>query len=38
VKKVILHPGRAGAHRWKDEATGKVWQFDAAKVEIVWKA
>jgi site-specific DNA recombinase len=38
VEKVILHPGRAGSNRWKDKATGKVWQFDAAQVEIVWKA
>ena len=37
VEKVMIHPGRAGKHRWKDKATGKVWQFNADLVEIVWK-
>ena len=38
VEKVVLRSGRAGANRWRDETTGKVWQFDPSKVEIVWKA
>ena len=37
VEKVILHPGRAGARRWKDDWTDREWNFDERKVEIVWK-
>jgi site-specific DNA recombinase len=44
VEKVILHPGRPGAHRWPDddnlellERTGRQWQFDPDKVEIRWR-
>jgi site-specific DNA recombinase len=36
VRKVIVYPGRFGATRWKDP-TGREWNFDPRKIEIVWK-
>ena len=43
VERVVIHPGRPGAHRWPDdssdllERTGRQWQFDPTKVEIRWR-
>jgi site-specific DNA recombinase len=44
VERVVIHPGRPGAHRWPAddntellERVGRQWYFDPAKVEIHWK-
>jgi site-specific DNA recombinase len=45
VERVVIHPGRPGAHRWPadDDAEllghtgGRQWQFDPGKVEIRWR-
>jgi site-specific DNA recombinase len=47
VERVVIHPGRPGAHRWPDDKReeerdlakriGRQWQFDPSKVEITWK-
>ncbi len=37
VEKVLIHPGRPGAHRWKHES-GREWIFRPERVEVVWKA
>jgi site-specific DNA recombinase len=43
IERVVLQPGRPGAHRWpadgSDLATrlGQQWRFDPLKVEIVWR-
>jgi site-specific DNA recombinase len=38
VDKVVLHPGRPGAHRWRpSEEDPREWCFDPSRVELVWK-
>jgi site-specific DNA recombinase len=45
VERVVIYPGRPGAHRWPadDDAellghtAGRQWQFDPGKVEIRWR-
>jgi site-specific DNA recombinase len=44
IERVVIHPGRPGAHRWPDdddsellERVGLQWQFDPVKVEIIWR-
>jgi DNA invertase Pin-like site-specific DNA recombinase len=38
VDRVVLHPGRPGAHRWSPSADDpRSWNFDHSKVEIRWK-
>jgi site-specific DNA recombinase len=36
VRRIVVHPGRFGATRWRD-STGREWNFDPNKIEILWK-
>ena len=37
VEKIVILPGRTGSRKWRDDETGREWQFDYRNVQVHWK-